>query len=248
MVTLGNLLAGCLAIEQFLDHAWMTGSALIGCALALDFLDGLVARGLGVTSEVGKELDSLADIVSFGVAPAFLVKDLFYFANIRLAHIGEPQLFSGLGYLAFIIPLLSAVRLALFNLDRSQEKHFRGLPTPAHAVFWAGIPLVFLEITGGPWDPSRVLTLGIAGESPGFLLSLLLHPLFYAIGPILSSLLMILPLSMFSLKIRALTWKNNERAWIFTGLALLGFILFHFAGFSAAVLLYIVTALIPFPR
>lgn len=136
-ITLCNLLAGCVAVymafhqgEDFcglsgLQWAWIA----IGAAALFDFCDGASARLLDAYSPVGKELDSLCDLVSFGVAPGMIV------LNIMASSAAVPLLAA----FALLIPALGAYRLAKFNVDDSQSTTFRGLPIPANAIFWIGL-------------------------------------------------------------------------------------------------------------
>lgn len=134
-ITLLNLLSGCVAIifafsplnvhDRLLGWEW--AAIMMGMAALFDFLDGAVARMLNAKSGIGKELDSLSDLVSFGVAPGLLLM------NVLLA--------AGAGwcsYIALFLPLMGALRLAKFNVDDSQTVTFKGLPIPANAIFWIG--------------------------------------------------------------------------------------------------------------
>jgi CDP-diacylglycerol--serine O-phosphatidyltransferase len=132
LITLSNLSLGCIGI-WFTFHGELVNAAwCIGLALLADFMDGLVARILGVSSELGVQLDSLADVVSFGVLPGFLMFHL-------LESMEAPQ---GIAYSMLIIPLLSAYRLAKFNIDKRQAQGFIGLPTPSLALWMASFPLI----------------------------------------------------------------------------------------------------------
>jgi len=159
LFTLLNLFFGCLAIicvlqtglvinsneygEQLIDipeKIWMA-SMFIGLAGLVDFLDGFVARLLKASSEMGKQLDSLADVVSFGVAPGMI---LYQF--LRLSFAKEPNgLDTSMAWLlpAFIIPCAAAYRLAKFNIDDSQQFGFKGVPTPAVGLLIASFPLIY---------------------------------------------------------------------------------------------------------
>lgn len=138
-ITCLNLLSGCFAvISAFNLSEPMFGTDLAGIywcyifiamAAAFDFCDGFSARLLGAYSPMGKELDSLSDLVSFGVAPGMLVM------NTIAAHSSAPWL----GLVAMLIPVCGALRLAKFNIDDSQATSFAGLPIPANAIFWIGI-------------------------------------------------------------------------------------------------------------
>lgn len=134
-ITLLNLLSGCVAIIFAFNpfevndrlFGWEWCAIMIGFAALFDFLDGAAARLLHAKSNIGKELDSLSDLVSFGVAPAMLLM------NILLAADG-----GWCSYLALFLPLMGALRLAKFNIDDSQATTFKGLPIPANAIFWIG--------------------------------------------------------------------------------------------------------------
>lgn len=150
-ITCGNLVSGsiaCILALRFDEVAWfgLTGFQaafiMIGAAAVFDFFDGLVARLLGVVSAIGKELDSLCDCVSFGLAPGLLV-----YAAMRYADPGSP-----LCYAALLIPVLGAVRLARFNIDTRQATSFIGMPIPANAIFWIGfVQWYYNNITVTQW-------------------------------------------------------------------------------------------------
>lgn len=135
-ITLLNLLSGCVAIifafQPFEVHdrmsGWQMSAIMMGMAAIFDFLDGAVARMLNAKSNIGKELDSLSDLVSFGVAPGLLMM------NILLQTNG-----GWWSYIALFLPLMGALRLAKFNVDDSQTVTFKGLPIPANAIFWIGV-------------------------------------------------------------------------------------------------------------
>ncbi|MDE6097945.1 MAG: CDP-diacylglycerol--serine O-phosphatidyltransferase [Muribaculaceae bacterium] len=135
-VTCLNLLSGCAAIifawhggDEFAGLSGLTWACImIGAAAMFDFCDGATARLLKAYSEIGKELDSLSDLVSFGVAPAMLM------INVMQLHSDSP-----LAYGALIVPLCGALRLAKFNVDESQTSEFSGLPIPANALFLIGL-------------------------------------------------------------------------------------------------------------
>lgn len=127
MITLCNLLAGCAAVISVLGrHDLQWAFWFVAMAAVFDFLDGFVARLTKSYSAVGKELDSLADMVSFGVAPAAVLYGLFILNG------GDPYW----GFVVFILAACSALRLGKFNIDENQTKQFIGLPTPACALFF----------------------------------------------------------------------------------------------------------------
>lgn len=136
-LTCGNLICGCVGILFTLQHSTASAAWFVWAACAFDFFDGFTARKLNVSSPIGKELDSLADMVSFGVLPAMVM--------YQMIDIISPTSF--LPYLAFLLAAFSALRLAKFNLDERQSDTFIGLPTPANAIFITS--LVYLR---NPWS------------------------------------------------------------------------------------------------
>lgn len=132
-LTMGNLLCGCLAVWQAFRYDFELAAVLVLVAALCDVLDGWAARLLGVHSELGMQLDSLADVVSFGVAPAMLL------LNYLMAHAGRPM---DASYLApFVVVLASAYRLARFNVRPTNSSDFEGLPTPANGLYLTALPL-----------------------------------------------------------------------------------------------------------
>jgi CDP-diacylglycerol--serine O-phosphatidyltransferase len=168
IITLLNLLCGCLAIVFAFDGNLVWSAYLVGIAAVLDFLDGFVARALKQYSEIGKQLDSLADMVTFGVVPAIVMfkllsaavllnyptigNDAFSFPHANqfgalwssgARHVAErPFLVEMIPYCAFIIALFSCLRLAKFNIDTRQSDSFIGVPTPANSILICSIPLI----------------------------------------------------------------------------------------------------------
>lgn len=139
-ITCSNLICGVLGILFVVQGELAYGAVFMVAGGVLDFFDGFVARLLGASSPIGGELDSLADVVTFGVLPGVMVFNMLS---------GDAQLINGLtpgqipALAGLLIPAFSAVRLAVFNLDTTQTDHFRGLPTPANAIFWAFLMLSF---------------------------------------------------------------------------------------------------------
>jgi len=135
-ITSLNLFAGCMAIYYGFRGNYELVLLFVLLAAVFDFADGMAARLLHAYSPMGKELDSLADVVSFGVAPGVLVLSM-------LSQSGLPY---WVGFAGFIIPVFSALRLAKFNIDERQSSSFIGLPTPANALFWVGLGYSFSEV------------------------------------------------------------------------------------------------------
>ncbi len=139
-ITCLNLVCGCFSIMSSLNGNLTFAAIWIVMAAIFDFCDGLSARILKVTSAIGKELDSLSDIVSFGVAPTMIVYEWLNICYTQMPIASQTKFVSYLPYLVFIVPALSAVRLANFNIDSRQSEKFIGMPTPANALFLGFIP------------------------------------------------------------------------------------------------------------
>jgi len=139
-ITCLNLVCGCFSIISSLSGNLTYAAIWIVAAAVFDFCDGLSARLLHVTSDIGKELDSLSDVVSFGVAPTMITYKWLTICYLQLVPTMQTTFVSYLTYLVFLVPALSAVRLAKFNLDTNQTDKFIGMPTPANALFLGFIP------------------------------------------------------------------------------------------------------------
>ena len=190
-ITCCNLFSGCLACAMAYSGDYKLAMAFIVLGAVFDFFDGMVARLLHVSSPLGVQMDSLADDITFGVAPATIVfvsmKNELYYPSY-LGVVSEI-----LPYTAFLIAVFSACRLAKFNIDKRQTTTFIGLPTPANALFWSSL------ITGaGDW---------IYALNAGwfFLLALIMIFSFFLISEI----------PMFSMKFKNLSWNSNKTRYIF---------------------------------
>ncbi len=206
-ITCCNLFSGCVAVTMAFQGLFEWALAFIVLGAVFDFFDGMAARLLNVSSPMGVEMDSLADDVTFGFAPAAMV--YVYMKSLLYPLFLEPVV-EYLPYLAFLIAVFSAVRLAKFNIDKRQSVSFIGLPTPANALFWAS-----LVVGAGHWLGNEIHS--------GWIIM---------IGLIfLSSYLMVSEIPMFSLKFKSLSWRRNKVRYIF----LLTVIPMLFLGFSSAV-------------
>lgn len=146
-----NLVSGCIGIVAAFNHDLESAAYLIVLAAVFDFLDGFVAGLLNVSSSIGKDLDSLADMVSFGVLPSVI---LYLMLN-------QVSTVPYLPYLAFLIPVFSAIRLAKFNNDTRQSDSFIGLPTPANAFFWGGLVFLSQNENFSSWLGNQWVLLGL---------------------------------------------------------------------------------------
>ena len=239
LFTLLNLFFGCLAIVYMLQYGititvdssgtqlidmpekiWLS-SLFIGLAAVVDFLDGFIARLFKVQSEMGKQLDSLADVVSFGVAPGII---LYQFLRLSFAQ-EEGGIDTSVFWLApsFILPCAAAYRLARFNLQTNNEYIFKGVPTPAIGLLVASLPLIY-------WNVNEVWVLNLI-LNKWFLFGLIL----------LLSYLMLSDLAFMSLKFKDFTLKKNLSKII---LLLIGIIAFIFLQWLAVPVIFIAYILI----
>lgn len=144
-LTCCNLLCGCFGIVFILEGRDIPAAYFVWAACVFDFFDGFAARMLKVSSPIGKELDSLADMVSFGVLPSLVMYKL-------LQDVSSNEY---LPYLAFMIAVFSGLRLAIFNVDETQRDSFKGLPTPANSIFISALPLVI--VNSGEWLKNEII-------------------------------------------------------------------------------------------
>ena len=229
-ITSLNLLAGCISIVLSFEGYLLTAVYLIFLAAIFDFLDGMTARLLKSYSIVGKELDSLADVVSFGVAPSIIVYHLMkitLFGSPEIPPIGNLVLREIVFLLIpFLIAVLSGVRLAKFNVDERQTESFIGLAVPANAMFFASLYLIIF------YSANNAITMLIKNE---YFLSILV---------VLFSLLLVSEFPMFSLKIKSIGFRKNKVRYIFIVLSAILLILLHAIAIPAIIILYILLSAI----
>jgi CDP-diacylglycerol--serine O-phosphatidyltransferase len=235
-----NLLCGCFALTLILDFDWRNhldalslqpsyftfawqqlvhASLLIGIAAVADFFDGLVARALHVSSPIGKDLDSLADMVSFGVVPGAI---LFKLLQHVLADTNLPEV---LAYGAFLVSIFSALRLAKFNNDTRQTTSFIGLPTPACTLVVASLPLILAH------DSFHVS-------------SFILNPwVLLGLTALLSGLL-VAEIPLFALKFKNLSWQDNGVQFVFLLLTVALLLGMQATAIPLIVLLYVLLSML----
>lgn len=248
LLSLGNLLCGCIAILNVIDGNIGIAVYLVMLACIFDFLDGFAARGLKQGSPMGKELDSLADMVTFGVVPGMVMFQMIRFADHSAKWGQTGHWIDYLPYLGFIVPLFSALRLAKFNVDTKQSDTFIGLPTLANALLICGLPLLFRLNESQVYVYDRYTYL-LMDYIPNTMekLSVFQQAVYnfwhsqvvlIAITCVMSTLL-ILPIPMFSFKIKSAKWKGNEIRYVFLLLAALLFVLLKLAALPMVILAYI---------
>ncbi len=218
-VTCCNLICGCIASVMAFQARYDMAIIFIIIGAVFDFFDGMLARLFKVSGPLGKELDSLADDITFGFAPSVIVFSLF-----KEVHYPEflQSMADFIPYTAFLISAFSALRLGKFNIDPRQSTSFIGMPTPANALFWGSL------VVGGH----------------DFLVSESFNALYLLALVILMSYLLIAEIPMFSLKFKNLTWKDNKVSYIFLLVCIPLLIIFRISGFAAIILWYILLSLI----
>lgn len=222
-ITSCNLFCGCIASYMAFHSKYELALLFIVLGATFDFFDGMTARLLHVSSPIGKELDSLADDITFGLAPAAIAFSLF--KEVHYPDFLQPL--SGImPYTAFLIAVFSALRLAKFNLDERQTSSFIGMPTPANALFWGS------------------LTVG----AHSFLVSDHFNALYLFILVVVMSLLLVAELPMFSLKFKDLSWGHNKISYIFLIVSIPLLIIFQLSGFAAIIIWYIILSLLTYKK
>ncbi|MBF1467079.1 CDP-diacylglycerol--serine O-phosphatidyltransferase [Prevotella pallens] len=218
-ITCCNLISGCIAIAYAFSGKIEISFTWIIIGAVFDFFDGMSARLLKVSSPIGKELDSLADIVTFGVAPSTILFS-------KLGIMSYPSILESLRgilpFIAYIMAAFSALRLAKFNLDERQTLGFIGLPTPANALFWGSL-LIGL---GKRIDSSPLMCI------------------FIIVGIFISSWLMVSEIPMFALKFKEWGWKKNQIKYIFLLTCIPLIAIFGITGFAIIVAWYVIISYI----
>lgn len=231
MITCCNLICGCIATSCAFYFNPRLALVFIILGAVFDFFDGMSARLLGVSSDIGKELDSLADDVTFGVAPASMIfAELMVLEYPQAMTSNLPHLMLAMPYVAFLVAAFSALRLAKFNLDTRQATSFIGLPTPANALFWGSFLVGFAPLLEQyKWFAFAVIA-----------------------GVFLSCWLLVAEIPMFALKFKHWGFKGNELKYgfvAFSAMALVAMAVtgvvsqsYHlcWSGFSIVIVAYVV--------
>lgn len=224
-ITCLNLLCGCLAVVQAFNGNLVNCAYLVFLGMVFDFLDGMLARLLKAYSAIGKELDSMADMVSFGLVPGVLVYKLLEQAHPEIIS-EDPYFLTVIKFFPFIITIFSALRLAKFNIDTRQTTSFIGVPTPAVALFFASFPLVIAQGTN---------TIGIR---------LISNPYVLVGLTLVMSFLLVSEIPLFSLKFKNLRWKDNRIQFIFLMLILPLALFFFYSAIPMVFFLYVILSLL----
>ena len=226
-ITCCNLLSGCISIVLSCSGRLELAGVMIFIAAVFDFFDGFAARLLKAYSPLGAQLDSLSDVVSFGVAPSFIMYK--YLTKLPLVDSSYMLRIAGINvlpFLALFLAVFAALRLAKFNIDERQTTSFIGLPTPAMGIFVASLPFT------------------LRNESLAFMGGLLNSPLFLLAIVAIFSYLMISEIPFFSLKIKNLKFKENKHIYVLAAFAVVAFVFLGLAAIPFVMLFYILLSLI----
>lgn len=213
-LTCANLLSGCIGIVFAFKGDLSIAAYAVLVSGIFDFFDGFSARLLNVKSEMGKELDSLADVISFGFLPGVVMFQLITHSNQSTTY---------LPYVAFLITIFSALRLAKFNIDTRQSEDFIGLNTPMNSLFIVSLPFIQHQYPG--ILDSTLLLIGIT---------------------ILMSWLLVSEIKIYSLKFGTLTWKDNKVKYIFLMVSAVLIAFLKFAAIPIVLILYISSSFLHF--
>ena len=215
LLTISNLICGCIALYFTFKGKLVNTAYLIFLAAIFDFMDGAAARFLNVSNPIGKELDSLADMISFGLVPGAVV-----------FHLLEESPLSQYSFMALIIPIFSAFRLAKFNVDENQNENFIGLPTPANCLMFISIPLITTFNSDS--------TIAYLFEKPEILL----------IITILMSLALVSKINMFSLKFKNHKFQDNKIRFFIMTMSIMLLTWLEFSAIPIIILLYIMMSIV----
>ena len=221
-ITCLNLFSGCVGIVFTFQHNLLYGAYCLFLAAIFDFFDGFVARLLKAYSPLGKELDSLSDVVSFGVLPAVIIYQLFLQAP-QIEGVSQY-----LNYIAFLIPVFSALRLANFNIDTRQTEIFIGLPTPANGILIASLPLILHQ------------------QYNAFYSAYILNPFFLSCFVLIMCTLLVAELPLMSLKFKGTGTKENIYRYLLILLSAILLVIFKFAAIPMVIFIYIAISIFQF--
>lgn len=217
-LTCGNLLCGCIGVVEAFHNNLVISCILIGVALVFDFFDGFLARLLKVSSAIGKDLDSLADMVTFGLLPSIIVYQLLMQSIPDLFGIWK-------AYPAFIIAIFSAIRLAKFNNDPRQSDSFIGLPTPANAMLVASLPIIILT------------------ENP-FWKEIIVNTTNLLILSVVMSFMLVMEMPLIALKFKHFGWKGNEFRFLLIALTVVLILTLKILAVPAIIILYVILSVV----
>ena len=214
IITCLNLFSGCVGVVFALNGELEATAYCVVLSGIFDFFDGLAARALGVHNPIGKQLDSLADVISFGLVPGAVLFFMLKAAVPTAAY---------LPYFGFLVAVFSALRLAKFNIDERQTTDFIGLNTPTNAFYVVSLPFI--------------------AQSYG---DIIYHPAFLVGSVLVTSLLLVSEVRLFSLKLSSFGWHSNKWKFIFIIISILLIALLKFAAVPVVLVLYFLFSYVHF--
>lgn len=235
LITLLNVFCGSIAAIFAANSNFVMAAIFVFLGIFFDFFDGLLARKLNVQSELGIQLDSLADMITSGLVPgiimfqllALVVNDSEIFINEwSSAMFWKGFKTSPLVFIALLIPMASAYRLAKFNLDEDQQDHFIGLPTPANTLLIVSLPLI------------------IEFQNNDIMNTIILNKWFLIVLTLVSSYLLNSKINLFALKFKNWSFKSNSIRYLFLLLSIVSLIVLKFAAIPLIVVIYIIMSLL----
>lgn len=219
-----NLFSGCIASVMIFRNRLDYAAYFVLLAAFFDLLDGMIARRVGSNPDFGKQIDSLADMVTFGFIPGAILFKLLQMSGLN-NFISNEELRRGIQFLPFVLTVFSAIRLAKFNLDTRQSVSFIGLPTPACTMIVISLPLILIQL-------------------PGKFDNVILNPVFILVLTGILSWLLIAELPLFSLKFKKFDFKSNAFQYILIICAAILIAIFNLAAIPIIIILYVLLSLI----
>lgn len=219
-----NLFCGCVAAVMVFRNHLDIAAYLIFIAAFFDLLDGMVARKVLSNQAFGKELDSLADIVSFGFVPGAMMFRMLQFSNMELYFHSE-NFIRVIQFFPFVITIFSALRLAKFNIDSRQSNSFIGLPTPANTLLIVSFPLILKQV-------------------PGRYDFVILNPYFLLIVSTISAFLLVAEIPLFSMKFKTIAFRENLFQYLLVIISLILFPVLLFTAIPIVIVLYILLSIL----
>ena len=224
ILTCLNLFSGCVAAVMVFRNRLDVAAYFVLLAAFFDLLDGMIARRVGSNPEFGKQIDSLADMVTFGFIPGAILFKLLQMSDLN-GLISDQDIRRGVQFLPFVLTIFSGIRLAKFNIDTRQSVSFIGLPTPACTMVVISLPLILMQY-------------------PGKFDSMILNPVFILILTGLLSFLLTAELPLFSLKFKKFDWKSNQFQYILIIMGAVLIAIFNLAAIPLIIFLYVLLSLV----
>ena len=223
-ITMCNLFSGCIAVFYAVIGRLDYAALFVVLGIVFDFFDGFAARILKVQGELGKQLDSLADMITSGLVPGIVLFQLLLRAssNHEVPSLFQLASFEILPFLGLIVTLASAYRLANFNIDTRQATSFIGLPTPANTLLIVSLPLI-IQYSDASW-----------------LVTLLQNQFALVVLVFLSAYFLNADIPLFALKFKSFTWKDNSYKYVFLGFSIILLFAFQYAAIPLVILSYMV--------